>query len=226
MRHAETDDLAAIFFGDQPKHSATPPPGAPSTCNDAVTRCDICDIRDKSATARRCGQFQELRHAATVATTSEVKPIVAGFVADVAACRKGQNGPDSEHWRGLSQMSQMSQGVKSKTDPATTAEPVSAPPNPDRWCWTHSDAMNGAELEAFSTRRARLMRWGWIESEAEALAERLVKRDRDKDERASCTECRHFRPGRCGNHGRAGLNVPDLSRDLAVQLQRCPGFTA
>lgn len=108
----------------------------------------------------------------------------------------------------------------------TSRGEVSAPPNPDRWCWPHSDAMTGAELDVFSTRRTRLMRWGWIESEAEALAERLVKRDRDKDERASCTECRHFRPGRCGNHGRAGLNVPDLGRDLAVQLQRCPGFTA
>ena len=108
----------------------------------------------------------------------------------------------------------------------THSAPVSAPPDPDRWCWPHSDAMNGAELAAFTARRVQLMRWGWIESEAEALAERLVKRDRNKDERASCTECRHFRPGRCGNHGRAGLNVPDLSRDLSVLLQRCPGFTA
>ena len=73
-------------------------------------------------------------------------------------------------------------------------------------------------------RRARLMRWGWPEAEAEKLADRLVKRDREDDERVSCTDCRHYRPGRCGNHRRAGLNVPDVGRDLAAMLQRCPGF--
>ncbi len=103
---------------------------------------------------------------------------------------------------------------------------VIATPDPDRWCWPHSDAMNSAELAEFMTRRARLMRWGWVESAAEALAERLAKRGRDTDDRVSCTDCQHYRPGRCGNHDLAGLQAPDLSRDLAGLLQRCPGFTA
>ncbi len=84
--------------------------------------------------------------------------------------------------------------------------------------WTEGD------IARFLDRRARLLRWGWPEHEAEALADRLVRRDREADPRVSCTDCRHYRPGRCGNHRRAGLNVADVGRDLAAMLQRCPGF--
>ncbi len=85
-------------------------------------------------------------------------------------------------------------------------------------------AREDADIAAFTDRRARLLRWGWTEPEAERLAERLVRRDREQDERVSCTDCLHYRPGRCGNHQRAGLNVPDVGRDLAALLQQCPGY--
>ena len=85
-------------------------------------------------------------------------------------------------------------------------------------------AWTDADLGRFIDRRARLIRWGWAEPEAEKLAERLVKRDRDLDDRVSCTDCQHYRPGRCDNHGQAGLNTSDVGRDLAAMLQRCPGF--
>lgn len=85
-------------------------------------------------------------------------------------------------------------------------------------------AWTDANIDRFLDRRARLMRWGWNKPEAEKRAERLVIRDREHDERVSCTDCRHYRPGRCGNHRRAGLNVADVGRDFAAMLQRCPGF--
>ena len=91
-------------------------------------------------------------------------------------------------------------------------------PEADAIGWTDTD------LIRFCDRRARLMRWGWSEAEAEKLAERLVQRDREHDERVSCTDCQHYRPGRCGNFRRAGLHAPDVGRDLAALLQRCPGF--
>lgn len=84
--------------------------------------------------------------------------------------------------------------------------------------WTDGD------IAAFLARRARLMRWGWPEADAERTAERLVIRDRKADARVSCTDCTHYRPGRCGVHRRAGLNSADVGRDLAAMLQRCPGF--
>lgn len=86
------------------------------------------------------------------------------------------------------------------------------------------EASTGGEAARFLDRRARLLRWGWPGPEAEALAERLMRRDREADPRVSCADCQHFRPGRCGNHRRAGLQMPDAGRDLAGLLQRCPGF--
>lgn len=86
-------------------------------------------------------------------------------------------------------------------------------------------AWTDADISAFLDRRARLMRWGWSEDEAEKLADRLVRRDREgDDDRVSCADCKHYRPGRCGNHKVAGIEAPNVSRDLASLLQRCPGF--
>jgi hypothetical protein len=85
-------------------------------------------------------------------------------------------------------------------------------------------AWTDADIAAFLARRARLLRWGWTEPDAERLAERMVIRDREADARVSCTDCAYYRPGRCGNHRRAGLSSADMGRDLAGLLQRCPGF--
>ncbi len=82
------------------------------------------------------------------------------------------------------------------------------------------------ESARFLDRRARLLRWGWPADDAEKLAERLTRRDREADPRVSCADCRHYRAGRCGNHRRAGLHTPELGRDLAAMLQRCAGFAA
>ena len=85
-------------------------------------------------------------------------------------------------------------------------------------------AWTDADITRFLERRTRLVRWGWTEVAAEALAERLVRRDHAADERVSCADCRHYRPGRCGNHSAALLTTADIGRDLAVTLQRCEGF--
>ena len=81
-----------------------------------------------------------------------------------------------------------------------------------------------ADIARFLDRRARLLRWGWADADAERMAERLVIRDRGGDVRVSCTECTHYRPGRCGNHKAAALLSPEVGRDLAALLQRCAGF--
>ena len=94
----------------------------------------------------------------------------------------------------------------------------------DRCCWPHSDAMNGAELERFAKRVQQATRRGISTEAAEAMADRLVIRDREQDDRCACLECATLRPGRCGNYRHAGLQGPDVGRDLAAMLQRCPGF--
>ena len=121
-----------------------------------------------------------------------------------AGIRKLETGLRSEETCGSSQDSQISQVCPLQCATAET--------------WTDAD------IARFVDRRARLMCWGWVEPAAEALAERLVKRDREHDGRVSCTECKHYRSGRCGNHAAALLHSPELGRDLAATLQRCPGF--
>lgn len=104
--------------------------------------------------------------------------------------------------------------------PTRTCETAGAPEANDlaAVAWTDAD------IERFNRRRARLIRWGWTEGEAEKLAERLVRRDRDGDDRVNCIDCRYYRPGQCGSWRRAGLHSSDVGRDLVATLQRCPGF--
>lgn len=112
-------------------------------------------------------------------------------------------------------LSVMSVGVE--RGPANSS-PAESGPDLAAVAWTDAD------IARFLDRRARLLRWGWGEAEAERMAERLVIRDRGGDVRVSCTECKHYRPGRCGNHKAAALQSPEVGRDLAALLQRCAGF--
>lgn len=102
---------------------------------------------------------------------------------------------------------------------------LAPPPDPDRWCWPNCDAMNGAELEQFAKRAKQFTQRGLSAEAAEAMAGRMVIRDREQDDRRTCLECDAFRSGRCGDHRRAGLSGPEVGRDLASMLQRCTGFT-
>jgi hypothetical protein len=128
---------------------------------------------------------------------------------EFAAFRNPENGPESKQPRGFSQDSQDSLGLPG---PTTIGDDLAAV------AWTDGD------IARFLDRRARLLRWGWPEHEAEKLADRLVRRDREADPRVSCTDCRHYRPGRCGNHRAAALMTAEVGRDLATMFQNCPGF--
>jgi hypothetical protein len=44
------------------------------------------------------------------------------------------------------------------------------------------------------------------------------------DDRVTCTSCRHYRPGQCGNHRAARLMTPVIGPHLANLPQRCHGF--
>jgi len=88
----------------------------------------------------------------------------------------------------------------------------------------HAEPWDDAAIGRFQARVLRLLRQGFGASDADDLAERLHLRDVEVDDRVLCVECRHYRPGRCGIHRHAGLQAPELSRDMAATLQRCGGF--
>jgi hypothetical protein len=101
--------------------------------------------------------------------------------------------------------------------------------DPDRWCWPNSSAMNGREIDIFLIRVERFRSLGLDTNSAEKVADRLVIRDRDMDDRTLCFECCHLRNGwRCMNLRNAGEWVQysnsKLHDDFVHLFQRCPGF--
>jgi hypothetical protein len=112
---------------------------------------------------------------------------------------------------------------------------VTATDNPDRWSWPVSDAMNTVEIGTFMARMARFTTKGMTIADSEVLADKLVIRDRDQDDRKVCLECRHIAghgagSWHCGNWQASVVAMrsrdAQLPADLVVQLQRCDGFTA
>ena len=101
--------------------------------------------------------------------------------------------------------------------------------DPDGWCWPSSTAMTGAEIDNFKARLSKFGDKGLTASDGEALADKLVLRDRETDRRRVCLECRNlsgYSPGswRCSNWKPAGVGTSGLPLDLVLMLQRCDGF--
>jgi hypothetical protein len=116
-----------------------------------------------------------------------------------------------------------------KFEGRTSAAANDSPTDPDRWCWPHSDAMTGAELDAYAGRVALFHDRGLTLARAEVLADRLLARDRDGDERRTCLECVHLvghgANRRCTAWRLAGFGGPGVAAALVVLPQRCEGFT-
>mgnify|MGYP000397326135 CR=1 FL=1 len=114
---------------------------------------------------------------------------------------------------------------KSESTATTKVVPIS---NPDRWCWPKGPAMNGQEIAVFNERNNLFFARGWGGSEA--VTERLVRRDRESDDRVVCLECVHYTKRWCANANAAALSPTKSSTQIATTLitllQRCPGFLA
>lgn len=143
---------------------------------------------------------------ATPATLATYKPLIPPSVATVATVAVAK-APD-----------------RAANDPT---------PDPDRWAWPHGTAMTGAEIDSFTARLVRFTDKGLILDDGEALAGKLVTRDRDADDRRLCLECAHLAgyagAWGCRNWQRAGVSIragdTGLPDDLARTLQRCDGST-
>lgn len=112
-----------------------------------------------------------------------------------------------------------------ENDPAPHARAT----DPDLWCWPHSPAINTREIETFKVRLTRFTDKGVSYDEAERLADALVIRDREGDDRRLCLDCTHmqgFGCWRCSNWLVANVAREGLGPDLVRMLQRCAGFKA
>ena len=115
--------------------------------------------------------------------------------------------------------------LKSESTATAKVVPIS---DPDRWCWPNGPAMTGQEMSIFNKRENLFRFRGW--DAAEAVADRLVRRDRENDDRVVCLECVHYTKQWCANAKAAELSPSKSSiqipTDLISLLQRCPAFQA
>jgi len=90
--------------------------------------------------------------------------------------------------------------------------------------------MNTAEIDTFMAKVHLFTVRGVNTTEAEGMADALVRRDREADDRRLCLECSHLRRSaglwRCGQWQRAGLAVADVPGEVVKLLKRCEGFTS
>lgn len=89
----------------------------------------------------------------------------------------------------------------------------------------HAEPWDEAACGRFVALVSLFMRRGIDAADADDLAERLHLRNVNGDDRVTCIECRHHRPGAaedCGNSSKAGARV--RGPHAATLLQRCPGF--
>lgn len=111
-----------------------------------------------------------------------------------------------------------------------SSEQADNDPAPDatKLCWPVGAALNSVEIDLVTARLVRFTDKGMALDDGEALAHRLVIRDREQDTRRVCLECAHLRSGHCGNWKLAGVAIRSrdskLPADLTTQLQHCDGF--
>jgi hypothetical protein len=111
--------------------------------------------------------------------------------------------------------------------PHTQADALVLTDDPDRHSWPHTTAMNSAEIDSLTARVHLFTRRGIGGTEAEGVADGLVIRDRDGDDRRLCLECQHLRGGTsraCNQWRAAGLGGAGVPADMVMLLQRCDGF--
>ena len=146
---------------------------------------------------------------------------------------KNQNGPETHPTETTKTVSVVSvgtpQGHIQKIEGAAPTAANDIEPDPDRDCWPHSSAMNTGEIDIMVSRVELFVGRGVPLIEATAIADSLVKRDREGDDRRVCLECAHLSGvgagRRCSAWRAAGIGGPAVSLDILPQLQRCGGFS-
>jgi len=143
---------------------------------------------------------------ATVATHSPYRPPTVASVATVAVANPEQAAANAP-------------GNTSANDPA---------PDPDRYCWPHSIAMNGSEIDTFTARLARFTDKGMDLADVERLADALCLRDREASDLVACAECQHLAVlagrWRCCNWQAADMAHDALALRFVVGLHRCTAY--
>ena len=93
--------------------------------------------------------------------------------------------------------------------------------------------IDSSELDLFVRRKTEFVARGVDEAQSEELADQLMVRDQDMDDRRMCYECNHlkgFARLRCNNWKAAGISMTSdgafVGTDFGTLLKRCNGFSS
>ena len=154
--------------------------------------------------------------------TKPTKPLFVGFVGTPAGLSQ-KSGGDATAANEPAHAQDFDGGMS-----GTQADALALTDDPDRHSWPHTTAMNTAEIDALTARVHLFTRRGIGGTESEGLADGLVIRDRDGDDRRLCLECQHLRGGgrswACNQWRAAGHGAAGIPADMVMLLQRCDGF--
>lgn len=174
---------------------------APDDSEPTGTPGDIGDIGDK---ARQCSRSERSSSGDTVATSGDTDAAPVMVSPLVASLSPASNRAASRANARLSPMSPMSPASRMHALSPTAADRCHWPP------WSEG------EIATFVRRVSLFMRRGVSAPDADDLAEALVLRDRDGDDRRTCVECAHGAKRRCAGGGPLPADV----------LHRCGAFRA
>ena len=154
----------------------------------------------------------------TVATVATDKPFISPSVATVATVNVAntQNTAATDPAPTPETATDSGELIPQQGDEVSTTAVID---DPDRWAWPHSTAMTGTEIDTFTARVIRFTDKGLTTDDGETLADKLVTRDRESDDRRLCLECLHlggYGPSswRCGNWQAA--KVAHRARDVQL----------
>ncbi len=208
----QTQELATLTVATVATLDTPAPPSVARVATVAVARAEKLNRQAAAPSAPTCAGCRHFGRRRTC-----LEPVAAGLLTETEGF--GIVWPPEGH--GASCPAYISKTPTAAADrpyKLTQAEGDAAPAEP----W------DDAAIGRFEARVALLMRRGFSDDDADALAERLHLRDVQMDDRRLCLECIHLagRAGawQCGKHRTARV-MRELPDELATRLQRCPGFT-
>jgi hypothetical protein len=115
------------------------------------------------------------------------------------------------------------QRERADREAAKQPAPAPEPPKPDpRPSWSDYTPASEGELARMMKRTEAFERMGLTPDEVDRTVERLLRRDREGDDRRLCIECLHIRSSATG--WRCAALGPIPTDWVTILLQRCPTF--
>jgi hypothetical protein len=210
IRKRDTRNLATAI----PAISATQPKDEPATVARIATVAVANPKEEKTAPPAKVGAAEIARPTPSMREAHEV--YLAHHWRCPTCCAAGQ-GCGSRCAEGARLWDAYSEAAQRRREAASGARREGPPEIGDP-----RDPATDAEIARMAERTEAFERMGLTPDEVDWAVDRLLRRDRDLDDRRLCIECAHIRTSGMG--WRCGALRQSLPRELVIRLQRCPSF--